>query len=57
MSTVPDLTRLKGLQCHNCNMRIYWHFGSDSWRHSYSQGHWCNPVPGDERVAHPRIQQ
>lgn len=52
-----NLFRAKGLQCHNCNMRIYWDFGSDSWRHSYDQGRYCSPAPEDDRVAHPRIKQ
>ena len=54
---MPDLTKLKGLQCHNCNMRIYWDFTTDKWRHSYDQGLYCAKIGGvpDERVAHPRI--
>lgn len=45
----------KNLQCHNCNMRVFWSFATDSYLHSQSRGHQCYPGAGPE-VAHPRIR-
>lgn len=49
-----NLTRLKGLQCHNCNMRIFWSFARDSWLHSMDQAWHCKV--GQPEVAHPRVR-
>lgn len=43
------------LQCHNCNMRIFWSFATDRWTHTESRGTSCYPGTGPE-VAHPRIK-
>jgi hypothetical protein len=51
----PLPLREKNLQCQNCNMRVFWSFAGDEYRHSQTKGAACYPGQGPE-VAHPRIR-
>lgn len=48
-----DMTKLKGLHCHNCDTRIYWSLARDRWEHSMTEQRGCGL--GSDEVAHPRL--